>query len=377
MNWRSSATRKTTLALLLALAAVSNAEARTETDAKPLIAPAPIPAQRPARPQAAPQIQPAQPKSAAPKQTTPRVSPEAAEVERLRLINGAKSWGYQLNGATIDALANSPYDLLVVDGTTGLASGKPFTPDEVNRLKRKPDGSRRIVISYLSVGEAEDYRPEYFAKEYMEEEAPDWLMQENPDWKGNRIIQFCSEGWQKTMLGDDKGRSLYDSITPSPANRLIELGFDGVYLDRVDVYEEIKKQCPDGEAKMVDFVVRLANHTRKSNPHFMVIQQNAEDLLKHPRLVKAIDGMGKESLFYGWGGGDASNSAKTNAATSIKWSVDRLNMAKNAGRAIFVIDYTSSRANADSAVKRNRELGYVPYIGPKELNTLYLPGQNF
>ncbi len=62
---------------------------------------------------------------------------------------------------------------------------------------------------------------------------------------------------------------------------------------------------------------------------------------------------------------------------SIKWSVDRLNMAKNAGRAIFVIDYTSSRANADSAVKRNRELGYVPYIGPKELNTLYLPGQNF
>ena len=48
----------------------------------------------------------------------------------------------------------------------------------------------------------------------MEEEAPDWLMHENPDWKGNRIIQFCSEGWQKTMLGDDKGRSLYDSIQP-------------------------------------------------------------------------------------------------------------------------------------------------------------------
>ena len=56
----------------------------------------------------------------------------------LASINAAKSWGYQLNGATIEALANSPYDLLVIDGTTGLASGKPFTPDEVERLNANP-----------------------------------------------------------------------------------------------------------------------------------------------------------------------------------------------------------------------------------------------
>ena len=48
------------------------------------------------------------------------------------------------------------------------------------------DGSRRLVISYLSIGEAEDYRPDYFTKEYLEEEAPDWLMHENKNWKGNR-----------------------------------------------------------------------------------------------------------------------------------------------------------------------------------------------
>lgn len=357
----------TTLLLTFPLAPASIAFAARQQEVPQIVAPAPVPAVRP-RPQAPPA-------STTPR--SPRISPELAEAERLRRVNAARSWGYQLNGAAIDALAASPYDLLVVDATTGLASGKRFTRQDVERLKRKPDGSRRIVVSYLSVGEAEDYRPEYFSAEYMEEDAPDWLMHENPDWKGNRIIKFCAEGWQQTMLGDERGRSVYDSIEPSPVYRLIELGFDGVYLDRVDVYEEIRKQCPDGEKRMVDFVVRLGDHARKANPHFLVIQQNAEELLKHPRLVKAIDAVGKESLFYGWGGGDGSNSSRTNSASSIKWSVDRLNIAKAAGRAIFVIDYTSNRAATETAIRRNRELGYVPYIGPKALNRLYLPGVDF
>ncbi|MFX8895456.1 hypothetical protein ABTM96_20190, partial [Acinetobacter baumannii] len=83
-------------------------------------------------------------------------------------------------------------------------------------------------------------------------------MKENPNWKGNRIIRFCQEGWQKTILGDENGRSVYSSDDPSPLYKLIELGFDGVYLDRVDVYSEITKECPDGANRMVGFVARLA-----------------------------------------------------------------------------------------------------------------------
>ncbi len=352
----------------MALAAIAPAALAARALTDPIIPPAPQPAKRPPS-AAAPAVTPAP--------APPRISPQAAEAERLRRINAATSWGYQLNGAKIDELAASPYDLLVIDATTGLASGKRFTRAEVERLKRKPDGSRRLVVSYLSIGEAEDYRPEYFTAEYMEEDAPDWLMHENKDWKGNRIVNVCADGWQQTMLGDARGRSVYDSIEPSPLYRLIELGFDGVYLDRVDVYEEIVKQCPDAEKKMVDFVVRLASHARKADPHFLVIQQNAEDLLKHDRLIKAIDGMGKESLFFGWGGGDGSNSARTNADSSIKWSVDRLNRVKASGRPIFVVDYTANRANAEVAQRRNRALGYVPYVAPKELHQLWLPGKHF
>ena len=307
----------------------------------------------------------------------PRISAEAAEAERLARINAVKSWGYQLNGIKLEQLQASPYDLLVVDATTGLAAERPFRRTEVDGLKRKADGSPRLVVSYLSVGEAEDYRPEYFSKEYMEEDAPDWLMHENKDWKGNRIIKFCSDGWQKTILGDENGKSVYNSIESSPLYRLMDLGFDGVYLDRVDVYEEVGKQCPNAEDRMVDFVVRLAAHARKRNPHFMVILQNAEDLLKHPRMVKALDAVAKESLFHGWGGGDGSNSSSSNGNESVRWSAERLNLAKKAGRPVFVVDYPSNRTRADLSVRRIRENGYVPYIGPKSLGVLNLPGKDF
>jgi cysteinyl-tRNA synthetase len=300
-------------------------------------------------------------------------APSAADAlaERLRLVNGARSWGYQLQGLKVEQAARSPYDLLVVDATTGLAAGRHFRPEEVASLKRKPDGSRRVVVSYLSVGEAEDYRPDYFTKEYMSEDAPDWLLHENRDWKGNRIIRFCTEGWQQTILGDESGRSVYNSIEWSPLYRLIELGFDGVYLDRVDVYEETARDCPDGARRMVDFIVRLAAHARRRNPHFLVIQQNAEDLLKQRRMVDAIDAVAKEGLIHSW------TRAGGNGANSIKWSVDRLNIAKQAGRAVFVVDYTRNRAAADISVRRIRELGFVPYIGPKDLGSLWLPGVDF
>ena len=295
-----------------------------------------------------------------------------ATAARLARIGAVKSWGYQLAGLKLDTAAQTPYDLLVVDATTGLAEGRVFRADEVERLKRKPDGGRRLVISYLSIGEAEDYRPDYFTREYMEEDAPDWLMHENPDWKGNRIIKFCSEGWQVTILGDENGRNVYNSIEPSPLHRLVELGFDGVYLDRVDVYSEIGKACPDGARRMVDFVARLGAHARKKNPQFMVILQNAEELLQHRKMVEAIDAVAKESLFYGWGG----TSGGTGAGY-VRSVTAHLNLAKAAGRAVLVVDYANSREKARIAREKNLGLGYVPYAGPKALDRLWLPGVNF
>ena len=305
------------------------------------------------------------------------VSPASAEVVRLARINSARSWGYQLEGIKFDDVQRSPYDLLVVDATTGLAAQRPFRRDEVQALRTNLMDRRAWCSRTCRSAKPKTIDLNILRPEYMEEDAPDWLMHENKDWKGNRIINFCSDGWQKTIFGDEQGNSLYSSDQLSPLYKLIDLGFDGVYLDRVDVYEEVGKQCPNAEERMVDFVVKLAAHARKRNPYFMVVLQNAEDLLKHPRMVKALDAVAKESLFHGWGGGDGSNSKATSSAADITWSTTRLNIAKKAGRPVFVVDYCADRTRADLSVKSIRAQGYVPYIAKKSLNTLYLPGRDF
>jgi cysteinyl-tRNA synthetase len=297
---------------------------------------------------------------------------DVARDSRAALLAPVASWGYQLAGLDRDKAKSSPFDLLVVDATTGLKAERPFHPTEVASLKQKPDGRRRIVISYLSVGEAEDYRGDYFAHEYLEEEPPDWLLKENPRWKGNRLVRFCSDGWQRTILGDDAGRSVYNSIDPSPLQRLIEAGFDGVYLDRVDVYQEVEAACPGAKASMIAFMERLSAQARRVKPDFLVILQNAEELLDDNRMIRAIDAVAKESLFYGEDFGQ-----KPNDASSVRDSIRLLKLAKAAGRPVFVIDYVTGKATIAAAKRRITAEGFIPYIGPRELDALWLPGVNF
>ena len=66
-----------------------------------------------------------------------------------------KSWHYQLQDINPRAIARSSADMVVIDysGENG-----PFSKAQVEKMKRNPDGSRRIVLAYMSIGEAETYR---------------------------------------------------------------------------------------------------------------------------------------------------------------------------------------------------------------------------
>ncbi|MEQ1715775.1 MAG: endo alpha-1,4 polygalactosaminidase [Hyphomicrobium sp.] len=297
----------------------------------------------------------------------PAMLAPASREARSVLMAKVKSWAAQMQDLNIEQARQTDVDLLVTDATSGAMGGRAISPEEVATLKVKPDGQRRLLISYLSIGEAEDYRPDYFTAEYMEEDAPDWLLKENEKWKGNRLIRFCEEGWQRTILGDEDGRNLYNSVEPSPLYKLIEMGFDGVYLDRVDVYSEVQKQCPDAARKMVAFVARLAAHARKSNPNFVVILQNAEELLQDKDMVNAIDAVAKEDLFYG-----ADHTERQNDAGMIKTVLTNLAIARAAGRPVLVLDYLKDPAKRAADKAKIEALGFIPYFGPRKLDQLWL-----
>ena len=130
--------------------------------------------------------------------------------------------------AFIDALAATDYDLLIVDL---FYDRQALSADEVERLKHKAGGGRRLVIAYMSVGEAEDYRY-YFNPEWVVE-PPAWMDAENPDWEGNYKVRYWEEEWQAIVYG---GPDAY-------LQKILDAGFDGTYLDIIDAFEYFERRA--------------------------------------------------------------------------------------------------------------------------------------
>ncbi|MFD2967214.1 endo alpha-1,4 polygalactosaminidase [Sphingobacterium bambusae] len=137
----------------------------------------------------------------------------------LYLINPEK---YNSKAAFIAAVRASNYDLLIMDL---FLSDEAFTKDEIQQLQVKANGGKRLVICYMSIGEAEDYR--YYWQSSWNSNKPTWLDQENPDWKGNFKVKYWNSTWQNIIYGQEN----------SYTKRIIDAGFDGVYLDIIDAFE--------------------------------------------------------------------------------------------------------------------------------------------
>lgn len=134
------------------------------------------------------------------------------------LLNPA---AFPSRGEYLQNLAASNYDLLIIDAYYGDA---PLTKQEVKALQKKPQGGRRLVAAYMSVGEAADYRPYWQAG--WRNHPPAWLWKKNKKWKGSFRVRYWQKAWQDILMGSPGS---YMDI-------LLAAGFDGVFLDTVDVF---------------------------------------------------------------------------------------------------------------------------------------------
>ncbi|NJM54887.1 MAG: hypothetical protein HC841_02225 [Verrucomicrobiae bacterium] len=271
-----------------------------------------------------------------------------------------RSWGYQLQNDSITPIVNSPYDVIVIDYAK---QNVPFTAAEVAAMKKKPDGSRRLVISYISIGEAEDYRYYWGDRAWQDKRnrLPP-VAAENPEWKGNYTVQFWEQEWQNLILFD---RDSY-------INRIMDAGFDGIYLDKVDIVDDLKGKTPAGtEASdlMIQFIRKMSIVTKRRNPQFLIIAQNAEGLLDDDGYRASIDGVGKEGLFYTTGFSDSSK-PKRLSNSDIKWSTDLLSKLKKDGKLVMVVEYVNQPELIERSLKDLTALDFVPYFGPRDLSYL-------
>ncbi|MHA1793249.1 MAG: endo alpha-1,4 polygalactosaminidase [Promethearchaeota archaeon] len=144
-------------------------------------------------------------------------------------LEDAKNFLYIINPSSfltkeefIDALLNSSYDVLIIDL---FFNGLQLSSSDVELLKLKKNGGQRLVIAYMSIGEAESYR--YYWKSEWKINPPQWLLNENPNWPENYKVKYWDSKWQDIIIWDDN----------SYLNLILSAGFDGVYLDIIDAFE--------------------------------------------------------------------------------------------------------------------------------------------
>ena len=135
--------------------------------------------------------------------------------------------GFSSKSGYLNAVDETDYDLLIIDlfYEDNEGNTEALSSSDLAELKTKNNGSRRLLICYMSIGEAEDYR--YYWNSSWKAGSPEWLAAENPDWAGNYKVEYWNDEWKQIIFGNSEAY----------LDKIIAAGFDGVYLDIIDAYE--------------------------------------------------------------------------------------------------------------------------------------------
>jgi endo-alpha-1,4-polygalactosaminidase (GH114 family) len=167
----------------------------------------------------------------------------------------------------LQELRASNYDVIYIDSFYNHRAmpdnQTPLTPDEVNSLKYKANGGRRQIIAYLSIGSAEQNR--WYCQDDWTEQDPQNLNSPRvmkrgyisggvytpsatgvPVWLADgygggyseeAIVQWWHPEWRDIIVrGNSKYTQKGGGGNKASIDRIIDQGFDGVYLDNVGIY---------------------------------------------------------------------------------------------------------------------------------------------
>lgn len=277
------------------------------------------------------------------------VSSTASANQGAALLDKVRTWAYQLKDISfekIEAIKVSPFDMVIIDSSMFPDEKEiRLTREQVDSMKTKPDGSRRVVIAYFSAGEAEDFR--YYWQASWARKRPAWILKPSKEWKGDYTVRYWMPEWQQIVLGSP------DALI----DRILDAGFDGVMIDRTDAYYYFG-DTEERRMDMVRFVTKMTDYMRGKNPNVVIIAQNAEELLEKDGYFNAIDAVLKEDLVYG-----IHHDSKRNAADEIQYSSKLLDDAKAKGKRIFSVEYLKNPADVAAVRKFHKEHGFVLYVG--------------
>lgn len=305
---------------------------------------------------------------------------------RLERFHAAQHFMYQIQQleepGVIAALAATHYDALVVEPTASVKGSEDFDlAGMVSALKASTNsqGGKKLVIAYVDIGQAEDYRT-YWQADWVpptqtEPGVPDFLITIDPSgWSGDYPVAFWDPRWQAVMVDDAN----------SALRMVLNAGFDGIYMDWVEAYAEpavaaaAASAGKDPAAEMVAFISHIRSVARQIDPEFLVIQQNAPDLINDAiGLTAVIDGLTMEDIWFwgeanvAWGdprGGDIPQETVGDGSTPVLIALSQQYQA--ADLAVWTIDYCLNSTHAAQVYADSQALGFIPLVSQTALSQI-------
>ena len=306
-------------------------------------------------------------------------------------------WAYQIQDVSetgaVASLSASHYDMLVLEPTrTDWSSDDRHfdTKGMVTQLKnsKASDGThRKLIIAYVDIGEAEDWRwywdpswPDWNCEGDPPPEWPDYVLICDPDgWTGNYPVAYWHTDWKDIVIYGENTGSHPDRDYSSVIDQVIKDGFDGIYLDWVEAFENTdvitaaQAAGLDPATEMIGFIQEMRDYATARNPSFVIIQQNAASLIDgHPELLNTIDAIAQEAIWYD---GDATEDWADpngydwqNESDLTNYYIDYLDQYLAGGLPVFDCEY--ALAHADTAYAHAYSRGYVPYVTRRSLSQL-------
>ncbi len=279
-------------------------------------------------------------------------------VASAQSLNSVHAWAYQLDAINPDEIAaNTTFDLIVMDYSADGTPERAFSRQQISAI----ENSGKIVLAYLSIGEAEDYR--FYWQSEWQTHSPAWLGPENPNWPGNYKVRFWNPDWQKIIF--------------SYVDTLLDRGFNGLYCDIIDAYYYWREENPEqplADSLMVQFLADIRQHVQeKTSAPFFIFPQNGEALIQEEHISNklralywnTIDGIGVEDVFCP---GDADENNPFAPDT------ERLNYLQKFlahGKLVLSVEYLTEPALTQRYVEAARAAHFIPYASTRDLNRLF------
>lgn len=253
------------------------------------------------------------------------LAPAAAAPAGERPLTEVRSFAFAAGNGTLRGdltTRYAAYDLVVVDGDDA-------TAEQVAQIRAS--GPR--VLAYLSIGSVERWRS-------WAPRAIPYRMEPLAGWTGERYADTSMAGFR-------------DLIARDVAPMLLRKGFDGLFLDNVDMIETHPKQ----RAGMFALVRRLSAvvHAR---PGRVVMAQNGARAIGP--VVAALDAWNREDVTATWDG----MHYRGVPAAEHRAALAELRAMRRRGLLVTATDYTRAdgTALARRAVARACAAGALPFV---------------